>query len=56
MRQIQLGIYVLHFHFPPTIAVDGKRDVSAATPVAAARPNTTGAEKYIESFAYQCGT
>ena len=56
MRQIQQGICVLRFHFPPTIAVDGKRDVSAATPVAAARPNTTGAEKYIESFAYQCGT
>jgi hypothetical protein len=44
-RQIHLGISVLCFHFPPTIAVDGKRAVAAATPVAAASPNTTGAEK-----------
>ena len=45
MRKIQLGISVLSFYFPPTIAVDGKRDVATATPVAAASPNTTGAEK-----------
>ena len=58
MRQIHLGLPFQSFHFPPTMAVDGKREVAATTPVALASPNTTGAEKtmFIDYFAYTCIT